>query len=69
MHKRQSDSEAGQYTRSETRTFQRDGAWYFSSREGDFGPFPSLTDAEREMQAYVGLIDLRPENEGPVTPD
>lgn len=69
MHKRQSDSRAGEYQRSETRTFEREGKWYFSSREGDFGPFSSEAEARADMEAYVALIDLRPELEGPVTPD
>jgi len=69
MHKRQSDSQAGEYQRTENRTFERDGEWYFSSREGDFGPFASEAEASTNMEAYVGLIDLRPEQERPVTPD
>lgn len=69
MQKRQSDREAAEYPRSQSRTFERDGKWYFSSREGDFGPFASEAAAQQDMEGYVGLIDLRPEQEGPVTPD
>jgi hypothetical protein len=69
MHKRQSDREAADFPRSESRTFQRDGKWYFSSREGDFGPFASEAEATQDMETYVGMIDLRPEHERPVTPD
>jgi hypothetical protein len=46
-----------------------DGKWCFSSREGDFGPFDSEMAAQDSLDSYVGLIDLRPEMEGPVTPD
>ena len=69
MQKRQSDREAAEYQRSQSRTFQRDGRWYFSSREGDFGPFASEAEAASDMEAYVGIIDLRLEQERPVTPD
>ena len=69
-NRRQSDiNHDVEYARAQSRTFYRDGEWYFSSREGDFGPFGSEAEANREMESYVQLIDLRPENEGPVTPD
>ena len=69
MRKRQSDREAADYQRSENRVYQREGKWFFSSREGEFGPFASEAEAQQDMEGYVGLIDLRPEQEGPVTPD
>lgn len=69
MQKRQSDKVAGDYNRTDIRTFEKDGQWYFSSREGDFGPFDSEAAAQENLDSYVGLIDLRPEMEGPVTPD
>ena len=69
MHKRQSDRETAEYQRSQSRTFHRNGNWYFSSREGEIGPFSSDAEAQQDMEAYVALIDLRPEQEGPVTPD
>lgn len=69
MQKRQSDLAPGEYPRAEHRTFERDGKWFFSSREGDFGPFDTEAAAQENLDSYVGLIDLRPELEGPVTPD
>ena len=69
MQKRQSDQEALEYRRTESRTFMRDGKWYFASREGETGPFESEAEAIADMEAYVMLIDIQPENEGPVTPD
>lgn len=69
MQKRQSDLTAADYQRTPVRTFQRDGKWFFSSREGDFGPFDNEADAQYNLDSYVELIDLRPELEGPVTPD
>jgi len=69
MDKRQSDIEDVAYERAESRTFVRNGKWYFSSREGDFGPFETEAEATEDMEAYVELIDLRPEKERPVTPD
>jgi hypothetical protein len=68
--RRQSDiDQSVEFTRSQSRTFNRDNFWYFSSREGDMGPYDTEAEAIEEMDAYVGLIDLREENEGPVTPD
>ena len=68
--KRQSDPDPGRdYPRSEIRLFHRDGQWFFSSREGDMGPFDSEEEAREQLDAYVMLIDLKEENESPVTPD
>ena len=69
MKKRQSDPQEVEYRRAESRTFKRDEQWYFASREGETGPFESEAEAIADLEAYVMLIDLRPENEGPVTPD
>ena len=42
MDKRQSDAAGvGDFERMPTRTFERDGKWYYASREGEFGPFDS----------------------------
>ena len=71
MSKRQSDNTQSQieFDRSNSRTYSRDSKWYFASREGEFGPFDSESEAVGELESYVQLIDLRAENEGPVTPD
>ena len=69
MIRRQSDTEDVSFERSKSRTFERDGKWYFSSREGDFGPFATEAEAIEDLEGYVALIDLREENERPVTPD
>lgn len=68
--KRQSDLDQNQdFSRSTSRTFCRDGSWFFSSREGDMGPYDSEAEAVQEMDSYVALVDLKEENESPVTPD
>ena len=68
--KRQSDpAPSGKFSRSESRLIHRDGRWYFSSREGDMGPFETEAEANEQLDAYVMLIDLKEENERPVTPD
>lgn len=41
------------YFRASGRTFQMNGAWFFSSREGDVGPFQSQKAAEVELTRYV----------------
>ncbi|HEY5646055.1 MAG TPA: DUF6316 family protein [Pseudomonadales bacterium] len=67
---RQSDmNQSREWERSEERVFQRQNGWFFSSREGDMGPYDSETEAAAQLDAYVMLIDLKEENERPVTPD
>ena len=68
--KRQSDlDQATEYQRSQHRVFSRGTDWFFSSREGDMGPFETEGEAIEQLEAYVMLIDLKEENERPVTPD
>lgn len=69
--KRQSDLQPSPAasSRSDTRIVEREGAWYFCSREGDMGPYESREEAIAEMETYVMLVDLKEENERPVTPD
>ena len=69
MAKRQSDKQAMEFDRSPTRTYERDGKWFYATREGEFGPFECEAAANEDVESYVGLVDLRPEMEGPVTPD
>ncbi|MGD8416080.1 MAG: DUF6316 family protein [Pseudomonadales bacterium] len=68
--KRQSDPDlVPTFDRTDQRVFQRGDQWFFSSREGDMGPYDSRGEAAAEAEAYVALIDLREEDEQPVTPD
>ncbi len=68
--KRQSDADqSSSYPRTEQRVFDRDGQWFFSSREGEIGPFDNEAEAADQLEGYVMLIDLKEENESPVTPD
>ena len=68
--KRQSDADRSlDFPRANTRTFTRDGKWFFSSREGDMGPYDTQSEALEQATGYVMLVDLKEENELPVTPD
>ncbi len=68
--KRQSDLDQSQeYERSRQRVYSRGSDWFFSSREGEMGPFETEGEAAEQLEAYVMLIDLKEENERPVTPD
>ena len=70
QQKRQSDPDQDlAYERTQPRVFNREGDWYFSSREGEMGPFETQGEATEQLDAYVMLIDLKEENEQPVTPD
>lgn len=70
QRKRQSDlDQTREYERKQPRVFSRGSDWFFSSREGDMGPFETEGEAREQLDAYVMLIDLKEENERPVTPD
>ncbi|MEQ8692494.1 MAG: DUF6316 family protein [Pseudomonadales bacterium] len=41
------------YFRSSDRFVRLNGEWYFSTREGDCGPFRDEKTAQRELQRYI----------------
>ena len=47
---RQEDSDKKCYFRSPERVFHMNGSWYFATREGEQGPYPS------EQQAHVEIL-------------
>ena len=68
--KRRSDTtDEKKHARTAARTFKCDDGWYFSSREGDFGPFESQAEAGEQLDAYIQLVDLSLESEGSFIPD
>ncbi len=50
---RHDDHSDKRYFRSPERVFHMNGAWFFAAREGDQGPFPSHTEAEREVDRFI----------------
>ena len=41
----------------QSRFFERDNYWYYSTREGvDFGPFDTRRDAERGASAFIDFV-------------
>ena len=52
---RNSDDRPVDHDRSATRYYQRDGVWYYATREGEHGPYPSREDAEDDARRYAGL--------------
>ena len=64
---RKDDSANRTYCRANDRIFQRDGTWWFSTRDEDCGPHPSKEEAESRLAEYVkqlrGEIDLDELNE------
>jgi len=43
--------------RASSRIFRlNNNEWYFSSREGDYGPFDSEQAAQRELETYIMLL-------------
>jgi len=70
QRKRQSDvTHDRQWDRTDERVFRGNDGWFFASREGDMGPFDTQGEAMEQLEAFVMLIDLKEENELPVTPD
>lgn len=41
------------FFRSQERLFCFNGQWYFATREGDCGPFPSKEIARQEVSRYI----------------
>ena len=62
MSRRKSDTQENGIPRSSSRTYERDGYWFYSSREGECGPFENEAAAAEDLQAYIELIDLRMED-------
>lgn len=44
-------------TDSAARVFRLGGEWYFSTRDGDIGPFRTREQARREAQAHRAVLD------------
>jgi len=51
------------FFRSQERLFCLNGKWYFATREGDCGPFPTKDIARAEISRYIAdrkaLIEFR----------
>ncbi len=41
------------YFRSETRTFVLNGEWFFTTREGEFGPYRSKKRVDDEVKCFI----------------
>ena len=52
---RNSDTTSGSHFRAASRFYQQDGRWFYSTREGEHGPFGSRNDAEADARRYAGL--------------
>ena len=50
---RQDDHENKRYFRSTDRVFHSNGAWYFITREGEEGPFPTECEAQAGVQRFI----------------
>ena len=52
---RNSDSSPESHFRAASRFYQENGSWFYSTREGEHGPFDSRDDAEADARLYAGL--------------
>jgi hypothetical protein len=52
---RNSDDRPADHDRAATRYYQKDGAWFYATREGEHGPYPTRESAAEDARRYVGL--------------
>lgn len=65
---RESDQKDGnvRHFRTGSRIFSADGKWWFSTREGERGPYKAREDAERELNRFISQqVDLNRMVNGP----
>lgn len=56
MQSRENDSDQQSVTRT-SRTFTKDGDWFFRTREGDLaGPFEDELEASTRLEVYLRII-------------
>lgn len=64
---RKNDEKAARYFRSSDRFVRSDSTWWFTTREGDQGPYHSREEAELALRRYVDAQqmaeDLREQRE------
>ena len=60
MDKRKTDTDNVAHFRAGSRIFRLNNEWYFSSREGEHGPYASEREAAMGLESYVRLAS-RPE--------
>ena len=53
MRRTDPEDTSKRYFRTAERVFSMNGQWYFTAREGDFGPFRTREGALREGARYV----------------
>jgi hypothetical protein len=53
MRSSDADSKSRHFFRSQERLFCFNGQWYFATREGDCGPFPTKDIARNEVARYI----------------
>lgn len=59
MDEKKRRGESAPYPFRSTRIFNANGAWYFSTREGeDVGPFPDRQEAEASLLEYLRKIAI-----------
>lgn len=53
MQNRRTDTEPRAYYRAENRLLKSNGQWFFATREGEYGPFPTEEMAHRELKRFL----------------
>lgn len=52
---RATDDRQQKHARAPTRFYHLHGEWFYSTREGEHGPYPSREEAEADARRYAGL--------------
>ena len=69
MDRRKNDQDTKKtHFRAQSRVFAlANDAWYFSSREGNYGPFPTEAEAKKKLEVYIKLMDVPEQQEEELT--
>ena len=59
---RKSDENSRKYFRAGTRIFRVEQQWFFTTREGEEGPFSSELDAKARLKEFLNLQKAKDEH-------
>ena len=67
MRKSDDNNKKRKYFRAGTRFFRVGTEWFYTTREGDEGPFESEIAASRHLNGYLGLNELKEQHKAKLT--
>ena len=63
MRKTDDNQTSVRYFRAGDRLFRVEDQWFYATREGNEGPFASKELAERHLRSFIGLQDMKVDNQ------